>query len=84
MTRYGEYRLVMWTGWAIFLLGYGLMIQLDDTANMYVLASIILSVISSHWLTIQLLECRAEKVLYPLVASVGIGCLFQVSDLFND
>jgi hypothetical protein len=38
VTRYGEYRIIMWIGWAIFLLGYGLMIQLDDTANMYVLS----------------------------------------------
>jgi hypothetical protein len=34
VTRYGEYRFVIWFGWTFFLLGYGLMIMLDDTASL--------------------------------------------------
>ncbi|KAF9075160.1 MFS amino acid permease [Rhodocollybia butyracea] len=48
-----EYRLVMWIGWATFVLGYGLMTMLDSFSN------------------------TAKKELLPLVAALGIGCLFQ-------
>jgi hypothetical protein len=48
-----EYRPIMWIAYAIFTLGYGLMITLDSHSN------------------------TAKKELYPLVASLGIGCLFQ-------
>ncbi|KAK7019659.1 hypothetical protein VNI00_018044 [Paramarasmius palmivorus] len=54
MSRTGEYRRLIWTGFAIMTLGFGLMIQLDDRSN------------------------RAEKELYPFVAALGLGCLFQV------
>ncbi|KAA1469513.1 MFS amino acid permease [Dentipellis sp. KUC8613] len=53
VTRTGAYRPVMWFAWAVMVLGWGLMTQLDDTSNM------------------------AEKVLYPLVTAMGVGCLFQ-------
>ncbi|EKM55449.1 uncharacterized protein PHACADRAFT_256078 [Phanerochaete carnosa HHB-10118-sp] len=53
VTRTGRWRPVMWFSWVIIVLGYGLMIQLDDRSN------------------------AAEKVLYLLIAAVGIGCLFQ-------
>ncbi|KAG7092587.1 hypothetical protein E1B28_008930 [Marasmius oreades] len=48
-----EYRIVMWIGWAIFCLGYGLMIMLDSHSDL------------------------AEQLVYPLVAALGLGCLFQ-------
>ncbi|KAI3610723.1 membrane transporter [Moniliophthora roreri] len=53
VTRFGEYRIVMWIAWGIFTLGYGLMTMLDSYSNI------------------------AKQVLYPLVAAIGIGCLFQ-------
>ncbi|KAK7034756.1 hypothetical protein VNI00_012163 [Paramarasmius palmivorus] len=54
MSRTRDYRRIIWTGFAIMALGFGLMIQLDDRSN------------------------RAEKELYPFVAALGLGCLFQV------
>ncbi|KAK0210903.1 MFS general substrate transporter [Desarmillaria ectypa] len=54
VSRTGEYRLAIWISWAVFTLGYGLMIMLDSHSN------------------------TAEKVLYPLIAAVGLGTLFQV------
>ncbi|KAK7016398.1 hypothetical protein VNI00_018907 [Paramarasmius palmivorus] len=33
VTRFGEYRIVMWIAWAIFTLGYGLMTMLDSHSN---------------------------------------------------
>ncbi|THU87242.1 MFS general substrate transporter, partial [Dendrothele bispora CBS 962.96] len=53
VTRTREYRIIMWIGWGIFTLGYGLMIMLDANSNI------------------------PEKVLYPFVAALGFGCLFQ-------
>ncbi|KAI0647025.1 MFS amino acid permease [Trametes meyenii] len=53
ISRTGRWRPVMWIAWAVMILGWGLMIMLDDTSN------------------------NAEKSLYPLVAAMGIGCLFQ-------
>ncbi|KAI0320729.1 MFS amino acid permease [Amylostereum chailletii] len=53
VTRTGSWRPVIWFAWAIMILGWGLMTQLDDTSN------------------------NAEKELYPFVAAIGIGCLFQ-------
>ncbi|TFK62677.1 hypothetical protein BDN72DRAFT_378097 [Pluteus cervinus] len=53
-SRTGEYRMVMWFGFAVFTLGMGLMTMLDITSTV------------------------AMKVLYPLVAAIGIGCLFQI------
>ncbi|KAK0483776.1 MFS general substrate transporter [Armillaria novae-zelandiae] len=54
VSRTGEYRLVIWVSWAVFTLGYGLMIMLDSYSN------------------------TAEKVLYPLIAAMGLGTMFQV------
>ncbi|KAK0451021.1 MFS amino acid permease [Armillaria borealis] len=54
VSRTGEYRLVIWISWAVFTLGYGLMIMLDSYSN------------------------TAEKVLYPFIAAVGLGTMFQV------
>ncbi|KAI9446101.1 major facilitator superfamily domain-containing protein [Lactarius indigo] len=53
ITRMGTYRGIIWAAWAIMILGWGLMITLDDHSN------------------------TAKKVLYPLIAAIGIGCLFQ-------
>jgi hypothetical protein len=58
VTKLGVYRPIIWFGWIVMTLGWGLMIQLDDTSN------------------------NAEKVLYLLVAALGIGCLFQVRPFF--
>ncbi|KAK0239988.1 major facilitator superfamily domain-containing protein [Armillaria nabsnona] len=54
VSRTGEYRPVIWISWAVFTLGYGLMIMLDSYSN------------------------TAEKVLYPLIAAMGLGTMFQV------
>ncbi|CAL1704737.1 unnamed protein product [Somion occarium] len=53
VTRTGRWRPTMWFAWVIIVLGYGLMIQLDENSN------------------------TAEKVLYLLIAALGVGCLFQ-------
>ncbi|KAK7467253.1 hypothetical protein VKT23_004310 [Stygiomarasmius scandens] len=55
VTKTREYRPIMWAGWAVFTLGYGLMIMLDANSNI------------------------PEKVLYPFVGAIGLGCLFQVN-----
>ena len=36
VTRTGEYRLLMWIAFAIFTVGYGLMIMLDAYSSTYV------------------------------------------------
>jgi hypothetical protein len=53
VTRTGSYRPVMWFGWTVMTLGWGLMIMLESTST------------------------NAEKEIYPLIAALGIGCLFQ-------
>lgn len=40
VTRSGEYRPIMWISWAVFTLGFGLMIKLDDGSNTYVASRI--------------------------------------------
>ncbi|KIY72091.1 MFS general substrate transporter [Cylindrobasidium torrendii FP15055 ss-10] len=54
VTRTGQYRPIIWASWAMFAVGYGLMIMLDSH--------------SPVWPT----------VVYPLIASLGLGSLFQV------
>jgi MFS family permease len=53
ITRVGTYRPVLFVGWAIMTLGFGLMTMLSNTSTI------------------------AEKALYPLLAAIGVGCLFQ-------
>ncbi|KAH9030951.1 MFS general substrate transporter [Lactarius hengduanensis] len=53
VTRTGTYRGIIWAAWAMMILGWGLMITLDDRSN------------------------TAKKELYPMIAAIGIGCLFQ-------
>lgn len=36
ISRTGSYRVIIWSAWAVMILGYGLMIRLDDTSNLYV------------------------------------------------
>ena len=36
IAKTGSWRPVMWISWAIMVLGFGLMIQLDETSNTYV------------------------------------------------
>ena len=36
VTRTGSYRPIMWFAWAVMVLGWGLMTQLDDTSSTYV------------------------------------------------
>ncbi|KDQ61019.1 hypothetical protein JAAARDRAFT_32018 [Jaapia argillacea MUCL 33604] len=54
VTRLGSYRPILWVSLAVMVLGFGLMIRMDDTSN------------------------GAENELYPLVAALGLGSLFQV------
>jgi len=53
VTRTGEYRLLMWIAFALFTVGYGLMIMLDAYSS------------------------TAEKILFPFIGAIGLGCLFQ-------
>ncbi|KAF9265497.1 MFS general substrate transporter [Marasmius fiardii PR-910] len=53
VSRFKEYRMVMWIAWAVFCIGYGLMIMLDSHSSI------------------------AEQVVFPLIAALGLGCLFQ-------
>jgi len=53
VARTGRWRPVMWVGWGIFTLGFGLMIMLSETST------------------------TAQKEVYPLIAALGLGCLFQ-------
>ncbi|EGN93322.1 hypothetical protein SERLA73DRAFT_189897 [Serpula lacrymans var. lacrymans S7.3] len=53
ISRTGSYRPIMWFGWVVMTLGWGLMIQLDNTSN------------------------SAVKEVYPFIAAIGIGSLFQ-------
>ncbi|KAG2157288.1 major facilitator superfamily domain-containing protein [Suillus clintonianus] len=53
VSRTGSYRPVMWFGWVVMTLGWGLMIMLDNTSS------------------------NVEKEIYPFIAALGIGCLFQ-------
>ncbi|CCM02092.1 uncharacterized protein FIBRA_04169 [Fibroporia radiculosa] len=54
VARTGSWRPLMWFGWALFTLGFGLMTMLSDTSS------------------------TAIKEVYPLIAALGFGCLFQV------
>lgn len=79
ITRTGDYRMLMTVAWAVFAVGYGLLTRFDSHSTTYVLSTAFLSPSSlkppfpGHFII------SAEKVLYPLIASTGIGCLFQVS-----
>ncbi|TFK55105.1 MFS general substrate transporter [Heliocybe sulcata] len=53
ITRWGRYRPIIWLSWVMMVVGFGLMIMLDDTSS------------------------TAEQEVYPLIAAIGIGCLFQ-------
>ncbi|KAG2078130.1 MFS general substrate transporter [Suillus decipiens] len=53
VTRTGSYRPMIWFGWTVMTLGWGLMIMLDNTST------------------------TAEKEVYPFIAGLGIGFLFQ-------
>lgn len=73
VTRTGSYRPTMWVGWSVMTLGWGLMIMLDSTSTKYVYShcrSLVITITLSN---------SAEKEVYPLIAALGIGCLFQVS-----
>jgi hypothetical protein len=77
VTRTGSYRPIMWFGWSVMTLGWGLMIMLDSTSTKYVYSHC-----RSQVITITLLN-SAEKEVYPFIAALGIGCLFQVSLLHH-
>ena len=70
ISRIGQYRTLIQVSFAIFALGMGLMIQLRSTSSTYVLTGVVLYIADPLY--------RAEKVLYPFVCSIGVGCLFQV------
>jgi len=71
VTRTGQYRPTMWVAYAISAVGFGVMYMLDGTSSTYVY-----KMGKDQWLTWM---TRAEKVIYPFIAALGIGCLFQVS-----
>lgn len=69
----------MWVAYAVMALGYGLMIRLDDTSNMYVFHHIrLVSIANIFRSSCACYICRAERALFPLVAALGTGCLFQI------
>lgn len=74
VSRTAQYRPMMQGSFAVFTLGMGLMIMLDDTSSVYATIRHDISLA----LTYDVSPCSAEKVLYPLVAALGLGCLFQV------
>ena len=68
----------MWFSWVIIVLGYGLMIQLDEKSNtsvFYFFFSLRVVMIFTRCFFYMFLS--AEKVLYLLVSALGVGCLFQ-------
>ena len=68
----------MWFSWVIIVLGYGLMIQLDEKSNtsvFYFFFSLRVVMILTRCFFDMFLS--AEKVLYLLVSALGVGCLFQ-------
>ncbi|KAG1827106.1 MFS general substrate transporter [Suillus subaureus] len=71
VTRTGSYRPVMWCGWTVMTLGWGLMIMLSSTSTRYVYNDC-----RSQVITIAFLY-SAEKEIYPFITALGIGCLFQ-------
>ncbi|KAG2111720.1 major facilitator superfamily domain-containing protein [Suillus discolor] len=71
VTRTGSYRPAIWFGWSVMTLGWGLMIMLDSTSTTYVYSHC-----RSQVITIALLN-SAEKEIYPLIAALGVGGLFQ-------
>lgn len=75
VTRVGRYRPVLFFSWAVMTLGFGLMILLNNTSNLCVIT---LADYGCSMLTLTTRIPRAEKILYPLVAAIGVGCLFQV------
>jgi hypothetical protein len=77
VTRTGSYRPTMWFGWFVMTLGWGLMIMLDSTSTKYVHIHCRSRVITTILLN------SAEKEVYPFIAALGIGCLFQVSLLHH-
>jgi len=75
VSRTGQYRIVMWIAYPVFALGMGLMIMLDANSSTCVLYFYRGSMIVDLWIPIS----SAVKVIFPLIAAIGLGCLFQVS-----
>ncbi|KAF8843664.1 MFS general substrate transporter [Paxillus ammoniavirescens] len=71
LSKSGKYRVIMWASYVVMTLGMGLMITLDYTSSEYGLHFQSLSLCSE-------IKCSAEKEVYPLIATLGIGCLFQI------
>lgn len=83
VSKTGRYRPVMWAAYAVFATGMGLMIMLDAESSRWALFNVLYSLPAClswwvYWRPSLLLSDRAEKVVFPLVAAVGLGCLFQV------
>ena len=70
VTRTGSYRPIMWGGWVVTTIGSGLMIMLDSTSSMLV------QLLGSRYPVSHF--CSATQEIYPFIAALGIGCLFQV------
>ena len=71
VTRTGQYRPTLWVAFAISAVGFGVMYMLDGTSSTYVYKMGKDRCLT--WMT------RVEKVIYPLIAALGLGCLFGVS-----
>jgi len=71
MSKTGTYRLIIWVAYVTLTLGLGLMIMLDYQSSMYVFLTD-----GSLWHAHPIYSATQE--IYPLIASLGIGCLLQV------
>ena len=69
----GRWRPMMWFGWALFTLGYGLMIMLSESSNKYAAYTTHSPNDSLMWLL------SGVKEAIPMIGALGLGCLFQVS-----
>ena len=67
----GKYRPVIWVAFAVMTIGTGLMIMLDYTSSLYVF---LIYECSSPCYRIY----SARQEIFPLIAALGIGSLFQI------
>ncbi|KAH0826973.1 MFS general substrate transporter [Lanmaoa asiatica] len=70
MSRTGRYRPIIWVAYSVMTLGMGLMIMLDYTSSLYVFP---IYEPCRHAHSIY----SARQEIFPLIAALGIGCLFQ-------
>ena len=61
VAKTGRWRPVMWFSWVIVVLGYGLMIQLDDQSNKYVV--LLLMAAGARFLNASVRSCLACRAI---------------------